>query len=161
VWQLGFTNVAQFTVERAERPGAWHALGAVTRDPLGRLAYDDHAVTAGARYGYRLAIQQDGTSWNAGEVWIVVPAVTAFSIDAVRPNPATRAPSVWFSLPAPQPARLELLDTAGRIVATRALDGLAAGRHVLAFDVAPMPGVYFLRLVQGAERRTTRVVFDR
>jgi hypothetical protein len=66
---------------------------------------------------------------------------------------------VSFALPGNAPARLELLDVAGRRVALREVGTLGAGRHEvdLSDGRALDPGLYFLRLTQGRETRTTRV----
>ena len=85
-----------------------------------------------------------------------------FSLDAVRPNPAFRPPSVWFSLAGREPALLEILDLAGRRVLSREVGSLGPGSHVAPLGIeAPVPGIYFLRLTQGRESRTLRVVFAR
>ena len=71
--------------------------------------------------------------------------------------------SVAFTLPTSAPARLELVDVSGRRVAQREVGTLGAGRHALALaadrDVAP--GLYLLRLTQGASVRVSRVTLLR
>jgi DNA-binding beta-propeller fold protein YncE len=86
------------------------------------------------------------------------PAV--FALEGVQPNP-TRGDRlrVAFALPGAAPARLELLDVSGRRVVAREVGALGAGRHVL--DLAtgrrPAPGLYLVRLTQGADVRVARV----
>jgi hypothetical protein len=84
-------------------------------------------------------------------------APLAFALDPVRPNPSRGgALTVRFSLPTDVPARLELLDVAGRRIASH---GVGVGHHTL--DLAAgqrlAPGLYLVRLTQGANTRTTRV----
>jgi hypothetical protein len=84
----------------------------------------------------------------------------AFALDGVRPNP-TRGDrlSVAFALPVAARARLELLDVSGRLVASREVGALGAGRHTvdLATDRQLAPGLYLVRLTQGGHSGMTRV----
>jgi hypothetical protein len=82
-----------------------------------------------------------------------------FALAGVRPNPSRgNRVMVDFTLPTAQPARLELVDVAGRRVVDRAVGGLGAGRH--AVDLAagrPLaPGIYLVKLTQGAHSRVVR-----
>jgi hypothetical protein len=94
---------------------------------------------------------------SAVDVGDVASAVRSFVLDPVRPNPSRGGSlTVHFSLPTDAPARLELLDVAGRRIASHdvgmdrhTLD-LGAGQHLA-------PGLYLVRLAQGANTRTTRV----
>jgi len=84
----------------------------------------------------------------------------ALALEGVRPNPASGSGlHVAFALPTPAPARLELLDVGGRRVLTREVHSMGAGRHRvnLAEGRSVAPGVYWVRLTQGTNRRTTRV----
>jgi len=90
-----------------------------------------------------------------------VPAVppVAFALEGTRPNPAIGGRlMVHFALPTAEPATLELLDVAGRRVTVRAMGSLGAGRHSI--DLAEgrrlKPGLYFVRLTQGANLRIVR-----
>jgi hypothetical protein len=78
-------------------------------------------------------------------------------------NPATGARLlVSFSLPSSSPARLELLDVAGRRVALREVGSLGAGAHQVRLGSdAPPSGVYFLRLIQGGSLASHRVAIVR
>jgi len=85
----------------------------------------------------------------------------AFALEAVRPNPSRGDRlSVAFALPTAAPARVELVDVSGRRVAEREVGSLGAGRHVV--DLAERrhvpPGLYLVRLTQGANARAERVV---
>jgi hypothetical protein len=65
-----------------------------------------------------------------------------------------------FSLPSWQPAELELYDLTGRRVSARDVGTLGPGEHSLqlAADMRISPGMYWLRLSQGSERSTARIV---
>ena len=76
------------------------------------------------------------------------------------PNPShDGAATITFALGAAEPARLELVDLAGRTVASRAVGSLGAGVHRVTLDAGrPLAaGVYFARLTTGRVVRTTRV----
>jgi hypothetical protein len=103
-----------------------------------------------------------------GEVWVDVPtttgadpgATTAFALRGVQPNPVMDRLVVAFSLSSGDPARLELMDLAGRRVLERQVGSLGAGTHRLDLGGARefAPGMYFLRLAQGSRSQTARVV---
>ena len=83
----------------------------------------------------------------------------AFALEAVRPNPTTgEAMVVRFTLPTAMPARLDLIDVSGRRVVQRQFT--AAGQHTvnLAERWRLPAGLYFVRLAQGSNSRSTRVV---
>ena len=86
--------------------------------------------------------------------------VLAFGLEGARPNP-TRGSDliVAFEIPTGANAQLELLDTSGRRVVSREVGSLGAGRHTvnLADGRKVAPGVYWVRLTQGANRRGSRV----
>jgi hypothetical protein len=87
-------------------------------------------------------------------------ASLAFALEGVRPNPSYGDRlSVAFTLPTVATARLELLDVSGRRLVEREVGSLGAGPH--AVDIGQgqhlAPGLYLVRLTQGANKRTTRV----
>jgi hypothetical protein len=128
------------------------------------LSYvDEGAPTA----WYRLsAVDIHG---NEGPSTAILPSGTAglpagpplrFALDGARPNPARGGRlSIAFSLPVAMPATLEVLDVGGRRVASREVGSLGAGRHTLALgDPRRLaPGIYQVRLRQGARVSVTRV----
>ena len=84
----------------------------------------------------------------------------SFALEGARPNPVHGEQlSVTFTLPKTAPAKLELVDVSGRRVVEREVGTLGAGRHAvdLAADQRLAPGLYLLRLTQGANLRVTRV----
>lgn len=152
---------AQFeaTVERrSELSPDWLALAQVVADGSGRVSYEDRAVESGARYAYRLSWREDGTERTTTEAWVEVPRALALALEGFRPNPAVRELSVSLTLPSAAPARLELLDVAGRQRLVRELGDLGPGRHLLRLGAATQleSGVYWLRLSQRGERRLAR-----
>jgi len=87
-----------------------------------------------------------------------VPATVSFGIDGFRPDPAVGEVSVGFALESAAPARLELLDVAGRRVLAEEVGPLGPGQHVLRLERASsLPaGVYLLRLTQSGRVVSTR-----
>ena len=80
----------------------------------------------------------------------------------MRPNPAVRDLIVSFTLPGNDPAKLELIDIAGRQVFARELSGFAAGRHSLSLtERVPASGVYFMRLTQNGRSVSARAAILR
>ena len=81
-----------------------------------------------------------------------------FALEGLRPNPAAGALTVALSLPSAAPAKLELLDVSGRRLLERDLRGLGPGELLVRLDgsAAVRPGLYFLRLSQGARALVSR-----
>ena len=71
--------------------------------------------------------------------------------------------AVEFALPDNAPARLELLDVAGRVVIAREVGALGPGHHALDLsgETVLRPGIYFLRLAQNTSQALARVVVTR
>jgi len=91
----------------------------------------------------------------------VVPA--AFALGLASPNPFSGSNVLRFALPAAGPVRLEVFDTAGRLVRT-VLDAMfPPGEHQAVWDGADEQGrsvesgVYFYRLRAGSFTATRRV----
>lgn len=85
----------------------------------------------------------------------------AFGLERVWPNPSRGgAVSVDFVLTRPEVATLEVLDIAGRRVRGGEVGSPAAGRQRLELTGGPAlaPGLYLVRLSQGAETRVRRLV---
>jgi hypothetical protein len=162
-WYAASGSGLTATVYRCAVGAAWRAIGTITADGTGRLAYEDRAVLAGTRYGYRLGVMDGGVETYLGEAWVDVPVAAALALAGAQPNPATRDLSVSFTLPDASPARLEAFDMAGRRVASRDVGALGAGSHVvrLGEDAGLDCGVYLLRLTQGTRTLTTRAAIVR
>ena len=86
-----------------------------------------------------------------------------FSLSGAWPNPTRGKLSVAFTLPMLGPARLEVLDVAGRKVLERELRGMGAGPHVvnLGEEGALAPGVYAIRVHAGGQVLSRMVVLTR
>ncbi len=158
----GSSPGAEFTLERATGPlGAWSTIAAPQSDGTGHLRFDDQGLTPSTRYGYRLGRASSSGIAYTSETWLSTPPAARFALTGARPNPAPRGHlQVAFVLPSAEPASLELYDLGGRRVATQTVGVLGAGEHVLELHPAGAldAGIYWLRLSQGTQRATTRVV---
>jgi len=155
-WFVASTGAVR--VERRVDDGEWLALATATPDGGHRVAVADRDVEAGHRYGYRLRTLQG----PVGEVALDVPLRSVLSLAGLSPNPATGPLAVALSLASAAPARIEILDVAGRRVLQRPIDHPAPGsRRVPLEGVRLAPGVYVVRLEQSGARVTARCVVVR
>jgi hypothetical protein len=83
-----------------------------------------------------------------------------FALQSPSPNPTRRSFAVSLALPTSKPSTLTLHDIAGRLIQKVDLTGYGAGRHTVRFgERDPLrPGVYLVRLVQGAHQANVRAI---
>jgi hypothetical protein len=158
-WRLGQGGVAR--LERSTAPSSWLEVGQARSDGNGDVTFEDRDIEAGGQYAYRLSVWSDRQWTIADEVQVDVPMGVALSLAGLRPNPATgRELAIHFSLVSTEPASLEMLDLAGRVVQAREVGSLGPGQHVvhLGDGARIRPGIYMLRLVQGEKIRHARAV---
>ena len=86
------------------------------------------------------------------------PPPVGLALRHVTPNPSRGVMRVDLSLGGGGPAMLELVDLAGRRVATRDLRGLAAGHHSVELRERLPAGVYLVRVVQDGRARVKKTV---
>ncbi len=157
-WYVTDRSGVRWTVARSEAGGPWRAIGEAAIDGSGYALFEDHGVTAGRRYGYRL---ESPSGVDFGEAWVDVPAAATFALRGARPNPAGRdGLAVSFSLAEAGAASVEVFDLAGRRVLARELGSLGPGSHVVRLDEARTlaAGTYVIRLRQGGRSATLRAV---
>ena len=166
-WLAGGSKSAVAAVYRSSVGGEWMRVGEVIADGSGYLRYTDPIDATATRVGYRLGIVDAGIEGFYGETWVDLPAAEAplaFALEGAQPNPSRgEGLTVAFTLASGAAASLELLDVAGRRMATREVGSLGAGRHTLDLREGRglAPGLYLVRLTQGANTRTTRVAMIR
>ncbi len=118
-----------------------------------KVAIDNVTVTGGGPFLV--------TNLEPGEGTPAAPAALALS--RPQPNPSAGASSIAFTMPASGPARIEVLDLAGRRVASHEGD-YAAGEHRWTWSGAEASGrragagVYFVRLSTPWGTRQQRLV---
>ena len=128
--------------------------------------------TAPATDFYGLVVVNDGGSGGT-DVRILPPNVavspaggpSVTALDNAGPNPGRGPLSLAFDLAAPEDVGFDLLDVAGRVVATRSMEHLDRGSWSRTWDpfagAGGGPGMYFLRMRVGsrsvAERKIVRL----
>ena len=163
-WFASGSGNAMATVYRSPVGGEWTRIGEVAVDGTGYLRYTDPIDVTASRVGYRLGIVEAGIESFQGETWVDLPArgaELAFALEPVHPNPSLGgALTVRFTLPSVAPVSLELLDVTGRRIARREVGLPIAGRPTeldLGAGQRLAPGLYLVRLRQGANTRVSRV----
>jgi len=158
-WMVPNASTMQFRAERGSN-GGWSPVADPTLSGTDRVVLDDPDVPVGAHLTYRLWLRSSSGENLASEVTVDVPQGYRFALEGAHPNPAAGDRlMIAYSLPRAESARLDVLDLAGRRVASQDLSGAGAGRHVIA--VAPLhaldPGVYLVKLSAGEGTRTAKV----
>lgn len=148
-WQMLARNVTDTT-------WTWNVTGAYTTQARIRVA--DPAVPG------RAAVSDSSfTIIPAALVGADGTRPAGLALHGVWPNPTRGAARVWLTLAGNEPARLELLDLAGRRVRTVELGGRGAGLHRvdLAETGSLRPGLYLIRLSQAGRRATGKLIVIR
>ncbi len=117
--------------------------------------------------GHRTARSFEGDSLGAASLHIEAnasvtavgdPRPVALALHRVSPNPSRGALRLDLSIGAGGAASIELVDLAGRRVATRNLGSFPAGNHSVELRESLPSGVYLVRLVQGGRARVMKAV---
>ena len=150
-WFRSPESSGQALVYRRQEATEWVLLGPASVEGSGLVRFDDSTVVAGGRYGYRVGIVGPGEEIFADEVWTVVPATLPLSIDRLVPNPVRGTPDVSFTLANSSPARIEILDVAGRRLGVQEVLAPKVGTREMRLDIAGhlSSGIYVVRLRQG------------
>lgn len=160
-WGAGASLLVARVERRTESDAAWVDVGRAAVAGADELRHVDTSVEPGVRYAYRLAYVDEGRERRTAETWVQVPVGVGFALEALRPNPAKELREVVFTLGEPGAVKLDVFDVGGRAVWSHA-GTRAAGRHVVSLRGASLaPGVYLVRLRQGAREATTRGVVVR
>jgi hypothetical protein len=154
-------DLAEFRLYRGAAPPALVPANLVHSSP------DTGYADVGPAGGYYTIVAAD-TSGNVSAPSSLGPEQTvaapgepalAFAFAPVSPNPSLdRSVMLRFSLPDAAPARLELINAAGRRVWSREVSG--AGAHAVRVGPADTlaPGIYLARLSRGERALVRRVV---
>ncbi len=167
-WNVQNATGPYVAVYRRQPGTPWSSVATRTSGPAGTVLFDDATVQPGQRYGYQLVVPSERGPKFGGEIWVTVPtsadivtgASPAFALKGVSPNPVVDRFNVSFTLPGAASARVQLLDVAGRSVVDQEVGSLGAGTHTVQLNGARdfRPGVYFVRLAQGSQSQSRRVV---
>ena len=159
-WRTALGSSFSAVLERRSEDSPWFPLATLLADGLGALKYEDHDVRAGQTYDYRLRWSDGkGAEHTSGVVTLQVPQAPRFAFGGAWPNPARGALSLHLVLDDSGPARLDFFDVSGRRVASQSL-ALDPGEHVvpIPFERRLPPGIYAVRLRQGAHAATRRLI---
>jgi hypothetical protein len=92
---------------------------------------------------------------------------TVFRMYPPAPNPSLRSTTIAFDMPAERGVRLQVHDTAGRLVRTLADATFPAGRHRVTWDGVgndghpAAAGIYFVRIEAGASSARHKIALIR
>ena len=130
-------RVAAAAVERAEhRDGPWSAIHPELRAEYEVTVALDRTAEPGRSYFYRLIVQlTDGSEARFGPVSASVDArITESALTQVGPNPTGGGLEIQYLVGRGGRVRLDLVDVAGRVVATLADQVQPPGRYLAAWD---------------------------
>ncbi len=171
-WEVGEAQFDGFICQRA--PGsdptddAYVPLNADSPVPgRGPWQYDDHAVTPGEVYSYRIVgLLSGGGERTYGPVIATAPSLK-FALYPAAPSPAKGSSNLRFDLPQKGKTVLKIYDVAGRLVKTLVDGTLPAGHHAALWDGrdnADRPsasGIYLVRIIWQGRTATRRLVLLR
>lgn len=167
-WSVEAATGSHAAVYRRDPGSQWAALAEGEVGANGKLVYDDATVQPGGAYSYMMVVGSQRGETFGGETLVRVPNTLGvgdgmradFALAGATPNPAIDQMSVSFVLASSEPASLELIDVSGRRLLGRDVGALGAGPQRIDLVTAGLvpPGMYFLRLRQGARVASSRVV---
>jgi hypothetical protein len=128
-----------FQVERSTDGQSWSAIGWVdghnNTTVQQNYSYDDHTVTAGIRYYYRLKqIDNDGDYEYTGIVSAIITNGITFSVKDFIPNPATNSTTLIITASNEQPIEVDIFNAIGQRVMSEP-HTLNKGANQLPFNI--------------------------
>jgi len=157
VWYSVAPELRRARVERAT-DGGWQDVGEVRTERLEYATFEEDLPNGD--YDYRLALNLGGNAIRTGGVHIVVRTTASLAIDLCRWDDSVHAFGVTLSLMGPSPARFQIVDVLGRIVADDRWVPAGAGTEgrVIESRSRTASGVYWARLSQDGRAVTRRVI---
>jgi len=154
-WQLE-ADPSEVLVERTRGGDSWEPCARILPGSLRRVRYQDRDVRAGEAWGYRIAFTGPDGPVRSEVVWATIPSAR-LGVRVLGSTDAVQA-EVEVSLASDHPARLELVDLAGRRLRVLEIHGLAAGTHRVTFGLHDLAsGVAWLALRQHGASAVTRI----
>ena len=139
------------------------ALGTEAVAPISRRTYE---IIGGQWAPYRNGTVDDflmkaHVSTVCPSVSIKDPKASNILLQAV-PNPTQGLTQLQYTLPVAGDVRLSVIDIHGKEVFNTVKTGLQAGNHAIDFNTESIAaGLYFVKLEQGADRVTSKLVVNR
>ncbi|MCP4292433.1 MAG: T9SS type A sorting domain-containing protein [bacterium] len=164
-WRLSEISPAfQFSLQRQMENGHFVTLDdAVLHENGMEFIFRDLTAEAGQEYIYRVVLDSE-TGPNVLFETMVTTLVGKFALHPNWPNPFNPSTKLAFELATPARVRLNIFDTAGRLVSTLLDEQRGAGRHELVWNGqndAGQPvasGVYLYRFEAGDVVQTKRMM---
>lgn len=150
------------TIARRTEGGEWEAIDSRFLAGPGEFAYSDPVVQSEHRYEYRAEITNPDRAGAYAPITVDVPQWSlAFASDL--PNPVRGRFTIDCAVGASGRIELKLFDLNGRIASSATRDASGPGRITFDLDAGRQlaPGMYFLQLTQGAQRRQRTIVLLR
>jgi len=152
-WHVTDAAGEQARVQRSADAVTWSDAGEALWSANEELSYEGAPLAPRERAAFRLVLSSGANESQTAPVWLEGPTVSLAL--AARRNPAGPDLALAFTLAPGEPARLRVLDAAGRVVAEA---HVPAGTREWSFGRAAAPGLYFAELTQGGERRIAKLV---
>jgi hypothetical protein len=165
VWNVATNLGGTLTVQRrVGSEGTWGLLSAVAPDDSSHVVLDDRTAPEGAHVEYRLVVQGRGFVQYLDAVALEIPAAP-LRLDLHRAWANARQNAIVLSLALPRGDApiVDLMDVMGRRMQRQVFGGLEPGEQTIRLGVSShlASGIYFVRLLQGPEARSAKVVFIR
>ena len=168
-WIVPDARTSISSVQRRTVDSDWIDLGQGTASPGGTISFEDHTVTAGMRYAYRLFVQSARDQGYSSEAWVTVPgtAPLVLRLEPAYPNPFRAETRLTFTVPGDGRAALSIYDVRGRRVAKLLDEDMPPGGRSLSWngtDVsghAMASGTYFAKLSAGGKSQVRKVLLTR
>ncbi len=157
-----------FTVLRRTGDDEFHIAPSqtISRDGLA-FEYLDSEIERGVSYTYRIEYLDGDETRTLFETDAIETPTLPLVLDQNRPNPFNPSTEIGFSLPHRSTVRLDVFDTAGRLIRVLHDGTLEPGGHSIVWDGtnnagrAVGSGVYFYRLRAGKETISKKMVLLR
>lgn len=146
---------------RMSADGGWADIAVVRADAQGRVIAQDRTVSPGTHASYLLTLEVDGGTIQLRQLGVDVPMPMPLGLRFSLAEEGGRVLRMAVTLASEDEATIEVMDPQGRRVLRKRFAGLGAGEHDLRVPFGGAPGMYFVRLHQGIESRTGRLVVIR
>jgi Secretion system C-terminal sorting domain len=145
-------NTSRFEIERSGDGSTYISLNSVAASGNSSTnksySFTDQSPLAQVNY-YRLKmIDQDGSFTYSHVVVINTTGTAVDIINKIAPNPFSSSISIDVNLSRQQNLAIQLVDLAGRVVATRTFPAIAGDNNILFDELDKLsPGIYFIRII--------------
>jgi hypothetical protein len=156
-WTVSDAAAVHSVVFRRQNGEDWSEVGEPTLVGGSVLEFNDRDLVAG-RYEYCLGVPDGAFEALTEGVFVDIPSGFVLQLSGFRPNPAVSIPSIAFTLPDDEAARIDVFDVKGRVVSSQEVGKFGAGRHVipLSGEAHWSAGVYWIRLTQRDKTFTSK-----